>query len=173
MHAELPRGLESVARSCAEAESLDERRRKAQMDIFGLVEKYADLCAGCGRCCQERVDRYTIFDRFIHEPLSRRLESCGGQIYDPIWMLTSGIKRTLNRYYGLGDQPPPCRYLSPGGCSIEKEMRPMLCTSWFCPKYIRKFTPEDIDKLEAPLSEIEAIHREIFLNLKGSKITAK
>ena len=165
--AHLPQGFESASASESIAASLDRRRREAQKVIFDIIERHSGLCGDCGRCCLEEVDRYTAFDNYIHSSLDAKLSGFGNRIYDPIWMLSSGIKRSLMRYVKDDDnKPPPCRYLSPEGCTIDKEMRPMLCASWFCPNYIRKFSSDDMDKLEAPLREIESIHREIFFCLK-------
>lgn len=166
--ANLPKGFESAKANGPMAASLDRRRREAQKAIFDIIEKHSGLCGDCGRCCLEEVDRYTAFDNYIHSSLGVELSGFGNLIYDPIWMLSSGLKRALMRQLkDDGSKPPPCRHLSPEGCSIEKEMRPMLCASWFCPQYIRRFSSDDMDDLETPLSEIEAIHREIYRSLKG------
>lgn len=141
---------------------LDQRRRKAQTSIYRIVGKYGEVCAECGgRCCMEEIDRYTPFDQQIHGPLDRPLESYSGKIFSPFWMIKNGFKHQLDKVKGSNLAPPPCRYLSPAGCSLEKDMRPMLCASWFCPSYMRSLEDNDLIELEKHLAQVETIHVEV------------
>jgi Fe-S-cluster containining protein len=77
-------------------------------------------------------------------------------------MIAASFKRTVQRKIGKDiDQPKPCRYLSQSGCTLTHEQRPMLCVSWFCPKYIFGMNPSSLDCLERPLREISLIHHQI------------
>lgn len=163
LQARLPKDADKVCLVESDVAGLERRRRGAQAEIFDRVLKYGKLCAECGgRCCQEPVDRYTIFDQYIHGGLGRPLENYSGRIYSLPWLLANGFRHAVKRVTGIGKEPPPCRYLSPAGCRLKKEMRPMLCASWFCPKYLRSISPEDMLLLARPLKEIENIHCEIY-----------
>ncbi|MHB0975969.1 MAG: hypothetical protein ACYC1U_02115 [Candidatus Aquicultorales bacterium] len=149
------------------ASTLNDRRLQAHEDIFAVLKGYGSVCADCdGRCCREEVDRYTSFDNHIHSALDKPLESYSDTILDPVWMLVNGMKHTLAKKAGRTEQPPPCRYLSPTGCRLEKDERPMLCASWFCPTYLRSVDPKDLKRLAGPIKEIESIHKEIARSVR-------
>lgn len=149
------------------ANGLNQRRIAAQNEIFSLIDGYESVCESCGGlCCQEQVERYTPFDQHIHEALEQPLQTYDTRIYSPFWMISNGIKHVASRLIGRKTTPLPCPYLAPTGCSIEREKRPMICASWFCPKYLRSIDQQDMQKLSYPLREIEAIHHEIHMSAR-------
>lgn len=158
----LPENGEAPCLSEDIASALDKKRRKAQAAIYSKIANHKSPCAECrGRCCLEEVDRYTAFDQAIHSGVGSPLEKYGGKIYSPSWMISGGLRRTFLRKVGADKTAPPCRHLSPAGCTIDKELRPMLCASWFCPTYIRALSAEELEELAEDIAEIEAVHREV------------
>lgn len=144
------------------ARALDSRRMKAQLKIFDIAGGYGHVCSSCGRCCLAKVERYTGFDQFIHKGTGKPLRHFDSTILHLPWMIKNGIRNTMTRLLNhKGSYKESCRYLGESGCTLPLEKRPLLCTSWFCPKYIFAMHPASLDALSEQLVEIRSIHREI------------
>ncbi|MBS3910021.1 MAG: hypothetical protein KGZ93_10455 [Actinobacteria bacterium] len=144
------------------AQSLNDRRLAAHREILDATRDHGHLCGSCGRCCLERVERHTDFDQFIHAGIGQPLHHFDKKILNLPLMITTSAKRTVQRMIGKDlAEPKPCRYLSKSGCTLTHQQRPMLCVSWFCPKYIFGMDPSSLDCLEKPLNEMRLIHHEI------------
>lgn len=169
MQAKMPELPERSDRHLARL--LNDRRQESHMEILDATEDYRHLCSGCGRCCLERVERYTDFDQFIHEGIGEPLEHYDRTILRFPSMVLKSVKRALERSLGKdGKAQKPCRYLGESGCTIPQHKRPILCVSWFCPKYIFEMQPATLDSLEKPLHEILLIHRTISETVASKKV---
>ncbi|HEY3374803.1 MAG TPA: hypothetical protein VGK02_07055 [Candidatus Aquicultor sp.] len=144
------------------ARSLDTKRKVAHSKIRDITGGYGSLCRSCGRCCLERIERYTDFDQFIHAGMGEPLDHYDRKILNLPVMLSNSVKRAFAHLRGSAqNSQKPCRYLGKSGCTLPHEKRPILCVSWFCPKYIFGMQPSSLDSLEEPLTEILSIHDEI------------
>jgi hypothetical protein len=153
LHAVTPKGVPVWgSRALAEeAQALDRERRQTQTAIFSIIRNYGSVCAACGACCKEKVDRYTAFGKY------------GRDILSLPWMLANGITHTWSRAaHAVTRRPLPesgvCENLGERGCTLAHEDRPMLCASWFCPKYLRHVSTDDLRRIAPRLREMERLH---------------
>jgi hypothetical protein len=152
------------------ARALDIRRKKAQMQIFDIVDDYSYICGSCGRCCVAKVERYTAFDQFIHKGTGEPLHHYDSTILRLPWMIKNGLKNTASRLLNRKDSSKEfCRYLDESGCTLPLEKRPLLCASWFCPKYIFTMHPTSLNDLDKHLAEMKSIHYEIAHTISQKK----
>lgn len=140
----------------------DERRRRAHGLLGKATAECGRVCAGCGRCCLEEVDRFTPFDQVVRRAPASPAPSGSRRIYSVPWMLWNAVLHAAQRPLPASKRPapPPCRHLTPEGCGLSRPDRPMICVSWFCPRAALAMSPEAMDAAEAPLREVEALHRE-------------
>lgn len=154
--------------------SLNQRRTQAQQEIYRILRPYGKICATCGACCLEPVNRFTLFDHTVRLEDKKPVPHYGQDILSLPWILKNGIVHTSKRVWRfLVGKPPeqvePCPNLGFCGCTLKEVERPMLCASWFCPKYMLAMDPEDLTAIASPLREIERIHREITFLLRRFK----
>jgi hypothetical protein len=165
LHASLPKDapLWSPGSASEEAQALDQRRRDAQLAIFGIIRNYGSVCAACGACCKSKVDRFTAFDAAVRAAGPMPLRQYGRDIFSVPWMIVNGVQHTGERIaHALFKKPLPeselCENLGKKGCTLAHQDRPMLCASWFCPKYLRNMECEDLRKIAPKLREMERLH---------------
>ncbi|MDO8682392.1 MAG: hypothetical protein Q7N50_02790 [Armatimonadota bacterium] len=146
----------------------DERRREAHLALAETTAICARVCADCGRCCFEEVDRFTPFDQIVRRNTDIPAPSGNLRIYSLPWMVWNAIAHGFQRLFRLNRHrtPPPCRYLSSEGCSLPREDRPMICVSWFCPRSALAMDRAAMDAAESPLCVIESLHREALRSTK-------
>lgn len=154
--------------------SLNRQRIQAQQEIYRIIRPYGKICATCGACCLEPVNRFTLFDHTVRLCDKKPVPHYGRDILSLPWILKNGIVHTSKRVwrflFGKPSQPiKPCPNLGAYGCTLNETERPMLCASWFCPKYMLAMAPEDLSAVTSSLSEIERIHREITYLLRRFK----
>jgi hypothetical protein len=169
LHSLLPKNvpLWSSAVPSEEAKALDQKRRKTQLAIFGLIRNYGSVCAACGACCKEKVNRFTAFDVAVRAAGPMPLKHYGKDILSLPWMLSNGLLHTGQRVWNaIRRRPAPeadvCENLGTSGCTLAHQDRPMLCASWFCPKYLRHMSHEDLKGIAPKLKEMERLHFEAY-----------
>lgn len=145
---------------------LDSRRISAQEELGNVLSGYRETCAACqGRCCLEDIERYTVFDWLLWQGAGRDLPSYGKEILSLNWMISNAVTHAFQKTSGGGppggDGAVSCRHLGPAGCTIDYELRPMLCTSWMCPRLILAMDDESLTRVEEPLEAIRDIHRSL------------
>ena len=176
LHAVTPKGVPMWgSRSLAErAQALDRERQGVQVEIFRIIRNYGSVCAACGACCKERVDRYTAFDAAVRAAGPMPLRQYGRDILSLPWMVSNGVAHTWQRVaHGVTRRPLPepdvCENLGETGCSLAHQDRPMLCASWFCPKYLRHMATEDLKAIAPKLREMERLHFKAAQLLRSMK----
>lgn len=165
LHAVTPKGIPvwSSRSRAEEAQSLDHERQNVQREIFRIIQNYGSVCAACGACCKERVDRYTAFDAAVRAAGPMPLQRYGREILSLPWMVSNGVAHTLQRVvHSVSRRPLPepdvCENLGASGCTLAHQDRPMLCASWFCPKYLRHMAVVDLRAIAPRLREMERLH---------------
>ncbi|MBW3623908.1 MAG: hypothetical protein KY468_10925 [Armatimonadetes bacterium] len=146
-----------------EARSLDQERQELQVKIFGLIRNYGSVCAACGACCKENVQRFTAFDAAVRTGGPMPLQRYGREILSLPWMVSNGIQHTWQRVmHAVTRTPMPesavCEHLGKKGCTLGHQERPMLCASWFCPKYLRHIEHRDLKRMAPLLRDMERLH---------------
>ena len=167
LHSTLSKGtpLWTSRERAEEALALDRRRQETQRSIFRHISGYGSVCAACGACCKEKVDRYTGFDAAVRSGGPMPLRHYGRDILSLPWMVKNGIAHTWQRAVHAAQRRPlppaeVCENLGQAGCTLAHEDRPMLCASWFCPKYLRHMKVDDLRGLAPKLREMEKLHFE-------------
>jgi len=140
----------------------DARRREAHLRLGEATAACAKVCAGCGRCCLEEVDRFTPFDQIARRATAAPAPSGDRRIYSVPWMIRNAGLHALQRLRPAAKRPvpPSCPHLTPEGCGLPRAERPMICVSWFCLTSALAMDRAAMAAAEAPLREIERIHRE-------------
>ncbi|MBI3946941.1 MAG: hypothetical protein HY321_13540 [Armatimonadetes bacterium] len=140
----------------------DARRRQAHAELAAATARHGGICAACGRCCLEEVDRFTPFDQLVRARSASPAPSADRRLYSVPWMAWNALSHTAQRLPGRSQQAPlpPCPYVGTEGCRLPRVERPMVCVSWFCLHLALVMIPADMDAAEAPLRAIEALHRE-------------
>lgn len=155
----LPRRVPEAAALPAAA---DERRLQAYAALASALADGGAICAACGRCCLERVNRFTPFDQIIRRGASAPAPAGDRRIYSLPWMAWNGLRHAAQRLLPRRRRKtaPPCVHLTPAGCGLARPERPMICVSWFCPAFVLAMHWRGLAAAEAPLRAIEALHRE-------------
>lgn len=163
----LPKGtpLWMSSRFSDEAKELDRRRRDTQLSLYSHIRNYGSVCAACGACCKEKVNRFTAFDATVRAAGPMPLRHYGRDILSLPWMLVNGVRHTGQRIgYAVMRRSLPesevCENLGKTGCTLAHQDRPMLCASWFCPKYLRHMNGDDLRGMWPKLREMERLHFE-------------
>jgi hypothetical protein len=159
MNWRLPRRIPDHAALLPEA---NERRLRAHDDLARITDGCGSICASCGRCCLEDVDRFTPFDSIVRRSTTSPPPSEDRRIYYLPWMIWNSVYHAAQKLLPRSHRkpPPPCRHLTPAGCGLPHQERPMICVSWFCPTFMLSMKPEDIKAMQVPLREIESLHQE-------------
>ncbi|MDO8587829.1 MAG: hypothetical protein Q7T82_12415 [Armatimonadota bacterium] len=148
----------------------DERRRRAQLALARVSGDCASVCADCGNCCLESVDRFTPFDRVVRTESDSPAPSWDRRIYSVPWMIYNSVRHGVQRLSpGSKKRPAPaCPHLTPRGCGLSIEERPMICVSWFCPRTVFAMSERTLAARERPLLIIETLHRHALEAACGS-----
>jgi hypothetical protein len=177
LHAKLPQGvpLWSSGKAAARARELDRQRQDAQLAIYATIRNYGSVCAACGACCKEKVNRFTAFDAAVRAAGPMPLKHYGRDILSLPWMLANGITHTGQRIrWWLLRQPEPsvevCENLGRTGCTLAHADRPMLCASWFCPKYLWHMETDDLKRIAPRLREMERLHQQAARLVREEKL---
>jgi Fe-S-cluster containining protein len=152
--------LPKIPAGAALGSAADERRREAHIALAGATANCGDVCADCGRCCLEDVNRFTAFDQIVREGSDSPAPSWDNRIYSVPWMIYNAVTHTVQRLLRTKVKSPPCSHLSPDGCSLARQDRPMICVSWFCPRAAFAMDSKSMNAAEAPLRVIEGLHRD-------------
>ncbi|MDH7569451.1 MAG: hypothetical protein QHJ73_07690 [Armatimonadota bacterium] len=154
----LPKRLPRAAALPPEA---DARRRAAHRELSEATARANQVCAACGRCCLERTNRFTPFDEFVRAATPSPSPPGDRRIYSLPWMVANAVAHGVQRLlrYGQPLSTEVCPYLEAEGCRLPREERPMLCVSWFCPRFVLTMSPAEMERLEEPLREVERLHR--------------
>jgi hypothetical protein len=165
LHSVTPKGVpfHATGAGAKEARELDRQRQDLQLAIYATIRNYGSVCAACGACCKERVDRFTAFDAAVRAAGPMPLRRYGRDILSLPWMLRNGVSHTGRRVVdAVLRRPAPesevCENLGKSGCTLSHQDRPMLCASWFCPKYLRHMAVEDLRRIAPELREMERLH---------------
>jgi Fe-S-cluster containining protein len=152
---------------------MDGRRRQAQLEVYEVTNAYGSICASCGNCCREATDRFSVMDAAVRADTDHPAPSFGTTLLSPVWELWNTLRHTAIRLASLGrpkvamDKCNVCAHLTPTGCELALEDRPMICATWFCPRLMAAMSPTDLLQISKPMAVIEDIQREAVKDLRG------
>jgi hypothetical protein len=111
-----------------ELDRINFERIQIQHRLHDIAASHARICSDCqGRCCKGTRERDTFIDRVLQNPLTPHRSARGPR------MLLS---------FDTGKVVGYCSQLTPQGCRLPFEQRPIQCVTYFCNTAIASFSPE-------------------------------
>lgn len=103
-------------------------RIQVQKVLLGIADAHAKICAECqGRCCGGPRERDTFIDRVLQNPLTPHRGARGPQ---------PALSLDTETIVGC------CPQLTPQGCRLPFEQRPIQCATYFCAPAAASFSPD-------------------------------
>lgn len=138
--------------------ALNERRMSLQREIDRLTRSCGQACATCGACCMGEYDHFTMVDVLIRMFSARPVHSYG-EIWKPkpLYRLFLDIFRPSSQGTVSGKQVAGCPHLTPRGCDLQVEDRPIRCTLWTCREFREAILAEDQSKVGRLMVELDGL----------------
>lgn len=145
---------------------LDEKRRSIQSEIFSL-SSISDKCSTCQvSCCNGNYNHFTIIDFFLrlfsNKPIKEYEEIQKKQLplLKILLDITKRPKLVSVAYESvLGSK---CPELTPNGCSLSPEDRPIRCILFTCKIFRRSLPRGNLERIGLLTKELWSISSQVF-----------
>jgi len=138
--AEAGRGLASPP-SASRLARLDQERVRHQSRLEELGKAHMSACTDCaGRCCHGPRERDTFVDRMLRDPRTSHRGARGP-----------------DRPIGSARGRSCCPQLTPDGCKLPYDQRPIQCVTYFCRATVDRFSPQECADGAAALAGLMGI----------------
>jgi len=111
-----------------ELDRINLERIQIQRRLHDVAASHARICSECqGRCCGGTRERDTFIDRVLQNPLTPHRSARGPRL---------SLSFDMENVIGC------CSQLTPQGCRLPFEQRPIQCVTYFCATAAASFSPE-------------------------------
>jgi hypothetical protein len=154
-----------------ELRSLDERRKKIQKEILSLSSA-SEICRTCPvSCCRGNYNHFTVVDYVIRiasdKPIHEFAESTPKP---PSLFELLAVKLKFYKpptIFPAAGHDRHCSYLTPSGCALSVEDRPIRCVIYTCQAYRNSFPEPVVKRMGILTQELLSISRQALSLFSG------